>query len=153
MMLGNFLCWNARGIMNTGTIDYLKSIMSLHQIYLCVILEPMITSDQLSNLVRKLKLGNSLHCSSINTHIWLMWNDNVRVTEVCHSSQHITVSVYIVPTEKDILCSFVYGALDDKIRKELWEDLNNVASSCTKPWLIFGDFNALLSWKEKKRGQ
>ncbi|KAL9680839.1 hypothetical protein QQ045_012619 [Rhodiola kirilowii] len=57
-----------------------------------------------------------------------------------------------VPTEKDILCSFVYGALDSNIRKELWEDLNNVAASCAKPWFICGDFNALLSWKEKKGG-
>ncbi|KAL9669524.1 hypothetical protein QQ045_007071 [Rhodiola kirilowii] len=150
MMIGKFLCWNARGIMNIGTIDYLKSIMAQHQIDLCVILEPMSNSDQLANLALKLKFGHSLHCSPSNTHIWLLWNDNVRVTEVTHSSQHITVSVYIVPTDNDILCSFVYGSLDSNTRRELWDDLNMVAANYDKPWLICGDFNALLSWKEKK---
>ncbi|KAL9683096.1 hypothetical protein QQ045_014911 [Rhodiola kirilowii] len=147
-----FLCWNARGIMNKGTLDFMKLTMSQHKIDVCAIIEPMSNSDNIIKLARDMQLGNSLHHAPTNTNIWLLWSDSVRVQETHHSSQHITVQVHLIEEEVDLVCSFVYGSLDLNIRKDLWEEMSMVADQCDKPWLICGNFNTILSWSEKKGG-
>ncbi|KAK7243833.1 hypothetical protein RIF29_38645 [Crotalaria pallida] len=48
--------------------------------------------------------------------------------------------------------TFVYGANDQELRKELWDDLRGIHVSVNTPWLILGDFNCCLDPSEKLGG-
>ncbi|KAL9685919.1 hypothetical protein QQ045_023373 [Rhodiola kirilowii] len=138
--------------MNKGTLDYMKSMLKHNLIDVCAIIEPMSNPDNIDKVARILHFDNFLQCSPSNISIWLLWNDKVIVTEISHTSQQITVNILLLEENIDLVCSFVYGSIDINIRKDLWEALISVADQVDKPWLICGDFNAILSWSEKKGG-
>ncbi|KAI9113377.1 hypothetical protein K1719_015902 [Acacia pycnantha] len=46
----------------------------------------------------------------------------------------------------------VYGSPNQQFSKVLWQDLNLIASSISSPWVLAGDFNAILSHEERKGG-
>lgn len=46
----------------------------------------------------------------------------------------------------------VYASTIPSVRTYWWEALHRIASACSSPWLIAGDFNALLFPSEKKGG-
>ncbi|KAL9660967.1 hypothetical protein QQ045_025786 [Rhodiola kirilowii] len=138
--------------MNKGTLNYMKSMLKQNLIDVCAIIEPMSNPENIVKLSRILHFDNFLQCSPLNISIWLLWSDKVQVREISHTSQHITVNILLLEKDIDFVCSFVYGSLDINIRKELWEALSSVADQGDKLWLICGDFNAILSWSEKKGG-
>ena len=45
---------------------------------------------------------------------------------------------------KGFYITFVYGANHELQRKDLWDDLINIANSMNEAWCILGDFNAVL---------
>ena len=49
---------------------------------------------------------------------------------------------------RKFLCTFVYDLNDRQGRQELWKDIRSVASS-TQPWIIQGDFNALMNIEDR----
>ncbi|KAI9122119.1 hypothetical protein K1719_006808 [Acacia pycnantha] len=50
------------------------------------------------------------------------------------------------------LFTAVYGSPQEHLRKYLWEDLAHLAIVPSSPWLLAGDFNAILSHEERKGG-
>ncbi|KAL9661984.1 hypothetical protein QQ045_026812 [Rhodiola kirilowii] len=66
------------GIMNKGTIDYMKSILIVNNIDVCAIIEPMAKPDRISTLAKVLNFNNFVHYSPTNTNIWLLWRDSVQ---------------------------------------------------------------------------
>ncbi|KAL9660055.1 hypothetical protein QQ045_024865 [Rhodiola kirilowii] len=75
---------------------------------LCVIIEPMSSSGNITKLATQLKYENVLHCYPTNNHIWILWSNNIHLTEIKHSSQHITVDIQMVQEDVNVLCSFIY---------------------------------------------
>lgn len=45
---------------------------------------------------------------------------------------------------------YVFNTKDE--RKELWGNLVVHSRRCTKPWLVLGDFNSILTEKDRIRG-
>jgi len=45
---------------------------------------------------------------------------------------------------KGFYVTFIYGANQELQRKNLWEDLKNIANGMNKAWCILGDFNVVL---------
>ncbi|CAM8972587.1 unnamed protein product [Rhodiola kirilowii] len=152
-MSENILCWNARGVMNKATQDFLKSIMQQHRIDMCAIIEPMSKPENIEQLSISLNLRNYLQCSPINNQIWILWNDKIQVQEINHNPQQISLDVTLIQEEVNVMCSFVYGHIDVNERRDLWASLSDLADTCDKPWIICGDFNAILAWSEKQGGK
>ncbi|KAI9076598.1 hypothetical protein K1719_041363 [Acacia pycnantha] len=50
------------------------------------------------------------------------------------------------------LFTAVYGCPHKQFRKHLWADLNLMAASISSPWLLAGDFNAILGPDERRGG-
>ncbi|CAM9001917.1 unnamed protein product [Rhodiola kirilowii] len=149
----NILCWNATGIMNKSTQDYLKSIMQQHRIDMCVIIEPMSKPENIDQLSSNLNFRNYMQFSPTNNQIWVLWNDNIQVQEISACSQQISLNIFLTHEEFHVMCSFVYGHIDVNERRKLWGSLSEMADICDKPWIICGDFNAILSWSEKQGGR
>ncbi|KAL9682734.1 hypothetical protein QQ045_014541 [Rhodiola kirilowii] len=152
MMKNQILCWNARGINNRGTCDYLSLLIKNHNLGICCILEPKCSHDDLSSLARKMGFDNFLNCFPTNTHIWIMWPNDYRVSSLAFSIQHITVEIYSEVEDTMMICSFVYAFHHIKLQQKLWEDLGDFSHQVSSPRLLVGDFNTIASWNEKRGG-
>lgn len=54
--------------------------------------------------------------------------------------------------QTDCIITIVYGFNTLEQRKELWNQLENLAKSIRKPWIIWGDFNAIISPQDRLKG-
>ncbi|KAL9659108.1 hypothetical protein QQ045_021151 [Rhodiola kirilowii] len=113
----------------------------------------MSKSVNISKLARGMKFENFMNCAPTNSHIWIMWTNNISVKEFSYSQQHITVEVNLIREDISTLCSFVYASVDMSTRQQLWDELSMVADQCGLPWLVCGDFNTILSFSEKLGGR
>ncbi|XP_026444796.1 uncharacterized protein LOC113345201 [Papaver somniferum] len=71
-----------------------------------------------------------------------------KVSLIQHSSQAIFLDV-LLPHNKACVFTFVYGDNDGINRSSLWNDLVSFSCSNNKPWMILGDFNSILEYKDK----
>ncbi|KAA3461751.1 calmodulin-binding transcription activator 3-like isoform X1 [Gossypium australe] len=81
---------------------------------------------------------------------WLGWKDSIRVEVVCSHPQFILTHVYHVSSLIPVLISFVYGSPNLQQCKDLWKDLGLSISLGQIPWIVIGNFNAILSPTEKR---
>ncbi|XP_026399376.1 uncharacterized protein LOC113295240 [Papaver somniferum] len=76
-------------------------------------------------------------------NIWLFWSNSIVTPSVVSiSSQMITVAV------GDVLVSGVHANVNMVQRRFLWSEMQLI-SDLKKPWLVIGDFNAILSLEDK----
>lgn len=83
--------------------------------------------------------------------IWILFNSSVfSVSVVCSSIQYIH---YLIRYQGiTFIWTVVYGANDVGDRRTLWDELKTIAIGISGPWMIEGDFNALLSNTERDGG-
>ncbi|XP_026396222.1 uncharacterized protein LOC113290847 [Papaver somniferum] len=80
-------------------------------------------------------------------NLWLLWNISIKEPMVIsNTKQAITVDVV------GHLVTGVHASNFTIHRRVLWEELS-VISTFNKPWMIIGDYNAVLSMEEKKGGR
>ncbi|CAM8936846.1 unnamed protein product [Rhodiola kirilowii] len=151
-MKKQIFCWNARGIVNKATCDYLSLMIRNHNLGICCILEPKADPEELAILARKMGFQSYLNCHPINSHIWIMWTEDFKITTLAYSDQHISVEVNNEVEDIKMVCSFVYAFIDINLRQQLWEDIGELSLQIDSPWLLMGDFNSIASWNEKKGG-
>jgi len=81
-----------------------------------------------------------------------MWNRvdiNVHLIKTDFHFLHMQVK------EKDMdhwFLTVVYASPREHERRETWNQIRNIASTISGPWLVMGDFNEIASPNEKKRG-
>ncbi|CAN1177346.1 hypothetical protein LINPERHAP2_LOCUS33056 [Linum perenne] len=84
--------------------------------------------------------------------IWLLWSDaDVRI-KILGSSRQFIHALIEWDTNKACEATFVYASPAIQGRRPLWEDLRNLSVSVRKPWVIMGDFNAMIDSSEKQGG-
>ncbi|KAL9676312.1 hypothetical protein QQ045_004526 [Rhodiola kirilowii] len=127
-------------------------MMKNYKIGLWCILEPKSSPRELILLTRKLGYPNYLNCFPTNTHIWIMWNEEYKVSVVNVSDQQVTVKVLNNEDDTGIHYSFVYSFHDNYLKQRLWDELGALSPQMTDSWLIMGDFNCIAAWNEKKGG-
>lgn len=84
--------------------------------------------------------------------IALLWRYKDDVVLKSYSKNHIDVVVEKQGGNKYRLTG-IYGEPDRSKRKETWELIRILASSLTLPWWLIGDFNNVLSQRDKKGGR
>lgn len=88
-------------------------------------------------------LTNYHHSS--NGRIWITWDANIyKVTAITTTSQLIHCIVSNIPGTFSCECTIVYGFNSIDLRKPLCSDLRNIGQNVNLPWIICGDFNAVL---------
>ncbi|XP_026452135.1 uncharacterized protein LOC113352537 [Papaver somniferum] len=95
--------------------------------------------------MKKMVIHNST--SDNKGNIWLFWNaSTTQPTVISMSSQMVTVSV------GDVLVSGVHAHVKLVQRIFLWSEMEMI-SEMNKPWIILGEFNAILTPYEKVGGR
>ena len=80
-----------------------------------------------------------------------MWDERVfEVTLLAQGAQYAHCKVLSRDKEIDCCMTVVYGYNTIEQRKVLWNDIRSMASP--QPWLVWGDFNALLKNQDRLNG-
>ncbi|CAL1396141.1 unnamed protein product [Linum trigynum] len=84
--------------------------------------------------------------------LWALWNaGDVDLTMEASSEQILHFRVHL-HTNEECLISGVYGSPNPSHRRALWETMRALSSGTSLPWLVLGDFNALLGPDDKRGG-
>ncbi|MBA0728015.1 hypothetical protein Golax_000955, partial [Gossypium laxum] len=77
--------------------------------------------------------------------IWVGWKDLLRVDIIRSHPQFVLIRHFSMTG----FFVFVYGSPDHCKRRWLWEVLNMTIPCFDFPWVVIGDFNAILAFNEK----
>lgn len=53
------------------------------------------------------------------------------------------------PSSSSFLCTAIYGNPQRSSRERLWEELEEMVIEIEEPWVLVGDFSAILSHDER----
>ncbi|XP_074298893.1 uncharacterized protein LOC141629864 [Silene latifolia] len=85
--------------------------------------------------------------------IWLMWDPQSVIVDVCDvTSQCIHTKVFDKARQKYFWFTVVYGFNKPVEREPLWDSLRKFHGTVTGPWLVCGDFNAVMGKDERIGG-
>ncbi|XP_020272510.1 uncharacterized protein LOC109847689 [Asparagus officinalis] len=88
-----------------------------------------------------------------NGRIWLLWNNDLMTVQSSSiTDQCLTCFVQLKNGKLSCLMSMVYASNQRENRKRLWQDLLEIKQNVNCPWLVGGDFNAIISAEEKMGG-
>ncbi|KAH1048009.1 hypothetical protein J1N35_038793 [Gossypium stocksii] len=116
------------------------------------LLEPRISGKKANDIIDKLGFDFSHRIESIGFlgGIWVGWNDNICIDIIHNHPQFMLLRNQGNNAFNSFFAFVVYGSPDRTKRKALWTDLMEVLPPNPSSWLILGDFNAILSTKDKK---
>ncbi|KAJ6719965.1 RETROTRANSPOSON UNCLASSIFIED-LIKE PROTEIN [Salix purpurea] len=144
------LIWNIRGIAGKTGLRRLKNLIKMHRPKIITIIEPMVDLDRIAFFTRTLGFANSMaNCAN---KIWIFWVEDLTVNSFKDHNQCLTVSINTPWLPKPFFISFVYAKNLRSERRILWDELCEVASLLDGPWVVGGDFNAVLNVNERYEG-
>ncbi|KAL0300288.1 UNVERIFIED_CONTAM: hypothetical protein Sangu_3130000 [Sesamum angustifolium] len=144
--------WNVRGL---NGIDHQKAVAQLVKDYCIQFIGLIETRVSIANVQRV--RANFLHSwswfddySGPAGRIWLAWcNLDVNVEILWVDTQLIHCRATNKRTHTKCLISVLYGDCDLIPRRDMWTAIKNLAENITdEPWLILGDFNAVIDASE-----
>lgn len=146
--------WNIRGFNKVSKQEVVKDWVQKRGFQFGCLIETRVKENKVLKIVERVFPEWSIIANYEYNRlgrIWVVWSPKVRVTPCYQSEQLITCSILMEGIEEEIFCSFVYGLNRIEERRDLWIDLkahqdSNLISK--SPWLIFGDFNEILSGSE-----
>ncbi|WOG90545.1 hypothetical protein DCAR_0309789 [Daucus carota subsp. sativus] len=129
-----------------------------NQVGLCALIETHVAKGRVNNVFNRMFrewdwISNSDYCLK-GCRIVIGWNPAVfDVLEIISSDQVIHCVVTDLETKTSFHCSVVYAANDHVIRRDLWHSLRSYSMlTMTSPWVVMGDFNAILDVSEAQGG-
>lgn len=142
--MASMMSWNVRGLNAPNKQGEAKLLCNEEQIGLVGFLETKIKVNKIDQIATQMFSGwpyfTNLSCN-YNGRIWVTWRpDYHAVVPVTMSSQIITCEVVYIPLQVSYFLSFVYAHNIKEERKELWSSIAAHHASCTKPWMLVGDF-------------
>ena len=121
-----------------------------------IVMETRVGGDKAKEIMDRLPFDEAIHRETIGYvgRLWLRWNlDRVVVSLLVATKQEIHLSVKVRPFDTQSLLFAVYASPRFNERCVLWNNLVNVASLHSSPWIIAGDFNEVLTDNDKFGGR
>ncbi|KAL3839206.1 hypothetical protein ACJIZ3_023797 [Penstemon smallii] len=147
----NCLAWNCQGLGGLLTIQNLGFHIRDHNPQIIFLSETKSRKRKIELLKAKFGFfGVYTEARGKSGGLALLWRKEVRVELQSFSENHIDAYVFMENDHVGWRLTGFYGEPDATKRKKSWNLLRRLASSCSKPWLCIGDFNALLYNSEKK---
>ncbi|XP_063950151.1 uncharacterized protein LOC135152905 [Daucus carota subsp. sativus] len=150
--------WNVRGFNQPSKRKEVADLILDNQVGLCALIETHVAKGRVNNVFNRMFRGwdwlsNSEHCLK-GCRIVIGWNPLLfDVLEILSTDQVIHCVVTELESKNSFHCSIVYAANDHVIRRDLWHSLCSYSMlTATSPWVVMGDFNAMLSDSEMQGG-
>ncbi|KAA3453866.1 reverse transcriptase [Gossypium australe] len=144
--------WNCQGCARRNFIRSFREYNEEHRPDIICLVEPRVSGNKANLIIEKLGFSYSHRVEAVGFSggIWVGWKDSIQIKIIQNHPQFILLRVDNYITNKSFLISFVYGSPDRSKRKLLWEGLHSITPKKDTPWLVMGDFNAILSPADKK---
>ncbi|XP_060170305.1 uncharacterized protein LOC132601217 [Lycium barbarum] len=154
--LMSWLVWNIRGTNKRYKQRELCTYIRDNHFKLVGLVETRVKQDKAAAIANKIAPGWKMvhnYSHAINGRIWVLWDDNIYDVTVLSLDAHY-VHCHITSRSLNIDCvmSVINGYNTVEQIKALWQALETLAPQCNRPWLIWGDFNALLTVKDRCNG-
>lgn len=149
----NCVGWNCRGLGNSRTVRVLGDLLKDRKPDVLFLSETISVVSNIEFL--RIKFGFA-QCFSVDRigrsgGLAVFWKSHVECQIAGYSQNHIDLQFLNNNVVTWRLTCF-YGYPERSRRKNSWDLIRQIAGMSQLPWLIFGDFNDLLS-KEDKWGQ
>ncbi|XP_060195363.1 uncharacterized protein LOC132624632 [Lycium barbarum] len=95
-------------------------------------------------------MGTSWH--NVNGKIWIFVDAEIQVEIMRDTEQLLSCRFTHLGDGQELVLTVVYASTDRSGRIALWEDLYDMSSHITIPWLVGGDFNVITDDIEKFGG-
>lgn len=147
-------CWNVRGLNKRDHYCAVRGLIQEFNLWLIGLLETRVSLQHAPRFQNVIRSDWSWYCeysdSGPGNRIWLGWNTTELHVELMESSsQLVHCKVTILSTGSFMFMSFAYGSNDAVLRRELWAQIQLLATSMeTVQWLIWGDFNTCVDISE-----
>ncbi|TYG61962.1 hypothetical protein ES288_D07G190900v1, partial [Gossypium darwinii] len=121
---------------------------------LVALFKTRISGSKVDSTITKLRFNNSfrVEATGFARGIWVLWDDKTEVDVLRVHPQFVHVRIWDTQGQMPFLCTAVYGKPQKSMREYLWEELEIVAINVVEPWLMAGDFNAILWYNERQGG-
>ncbi|GMI89564.1 hypothetical protein HRI_002625700 [Hibiscus trionum] len=145
-------CWNVQGCADTKFIQAAKQILRDNKPDIVVFVEPRISGRRVESVIAALGFPHShrVEAAGFSGGIWVAWYDLVSVSIAITHFQFIYFRTTHKSSQSSLLATAIYASPSAAGRKLLWHHLHHLAETIRCPWIIFGDFNATLSWEDRK---
>ncbi|XP_022841874.1 uncharacterized protein LOC111365549 [Olea europaea var. sylvestris] len=147
------LSWNAQGHRNPRGIHALSNLIRKEDPDVLFLQETKLNAANMELCRIKLKFYGCLNVQAVGRSggIALLWKSNVNLSILGYSTKHIDAKI-----ESPLHCWFltgIYGHPETTKRMETWNLLKRLKRNSSEAWLVFGDFNEILSNEEKWGGR
>ncbi|XP_031253683.1 uncharacterized protein LOC116111679 [Pistacia vera] len=151
--------WNIRGLNGFSKQRAVRNWISNSSLGLIGLLETKVQQSYLQSVVSTVCpswqfLSNVM--DSIACRILVCWDPSLYFVDSLHFSlQEVTCRVTHVSKGFSFGITFVYGSNDLRNRRNLWDFLRDQAAEFDSeglPWLVLGDFNAILGASDRMGG-
>ncbi|RVX18605.1 Transposon TX1 uncharacterized 149 kDa protein [Vitis vinifera] len=154
LMKLRLLSWNVRGANDSSKRKVIKAMIRNQRVDLFYLQETKIQTMS-EGVVRSLGSGRFLDWGAMDAHrsaggILICWDK--RTVEVLEMEVgHFSISCRLRNVEDGLVWIFtgVYGPFFKEDREALWEELGAIRGFWNDPWCLGGDFNVILSQRER----
>ncbi|KAF9671755.1 hypothetical protein SADUNF_Sadunf12G0081300 [Salix dunnii] len=150
--------WNIRGINHPNKQKTVREWTTKNKLDIIGLLEVKIASSNLPSVIEGLSLDNWGHLSNDDgmnpSRILVSWNKATCNLSSIHSSpQWLTCEVSSISNSYPFRITFIYGQNTPTRRVDLWNYIaQHQCAFSSKPWLIQGDFNAIMGRNDRSGG-
>ncbi|KAL0410725.1 UNVERIFIED_CONTAM: hypothetical protein Slati_3662200 [Sesamum latifolium] len=150
------LAWNCRGLARPAARRMLRDLLQSHKpdiIFLCEIKTSH--TDKISSILLSSNLIFSNFVPAVNKAggLCLAWTASVSVNIILENPWMINALICLNATPHPWQFTGVHCPAVSCFKPVFWQSLNEIHQSFTGPWLVMGDFNAVLSQVEKRGGK
>lgn len=151
----NVCSWNVRGLNDPHKVRDFHKFLTHNKVTVIGLLETKVKQPNASGIQNK--LGNEWRWVDNYSHsprgrVWVGWKkDYINVTVLKVEEQFIHCDLLSMDHKIHFDCSFVYGLNTVELRGPLWDQLSTINTQHL-PWLLTGDFNAVLSTLDRVNG-
>lgn len=144
------LVWSVRGLHDLFKQRELRSL----QVEILCIVETRVKEENAMRIHENIVFGWGFinnYSSHYFSRIWVCWNTElVHITTIQVHTQAIIYEIEVDQGNVKWIHTFIYGATKGLERRSLWQHLGHLKLQVDEdPWMLFGDFNAVLSIQEK----
>ncbi|XP_062100704.1 uncharacterized protein LOC133806603 [Humulus lupulus] len=144
--------WNVRGINKSSKqIDVMKELHNKN-IGFIGLLETKVKASKMGALYLQMFKGwcfSSNLAHHPNGRIIIAWNPNSFEVDIKGGTSQFIHCVLKPKKGHRFSLTVVYAANDSRTRALLWRDLVNISEGMKIPWIVGGDFNAVLNPEER----
>ncbi|XP_060210833.1 uncharacterized protein LOC132637818 [Lycium barbarum] len=148
--MNSSLIWNIRSV---NTQQAFERVVLLHRqkhFNYVALLEPFQHVRHIDMYKLWLNMGTSWH--NVNGKIWIFVDAEIQVEIMRDTEQLLSCRFTHLGDGQELVLTVVYASTDRSGRIALWEDLYDMSSHITIPWLVGGDFNVITDDIEKFGG-